>query len=156
MAKLYFDENGGFLGSQLSTDVGSVVVPQTFECDDADWLSLYAPNDPFLRLVDGAVVVDTAAQTTAAINLLNNAVTAYIDATCKAHGFEYGMASVAKYVGYANPFRANAEALGAWSAAIWTWLLAEMQNVLAGTRALPSSLDEILTDPAMPVLTMPA
>ena len=104
------------------------------------------------RTEDGTLFIGREGQTLAElVNELNTpwepsasqadytyAIQAEIDAKARERGYDNG-ASLASYVASTNvQWRAEAEAFVAWRDAKWTYALAAMTAVQAGTRAAPS------------------
>lgn len=84
--------------------------------------------------------LDAAAKQQAVVNAVNDvkhALQAHIDAVAAGLGFSGGNA-VMLYTGFNNPFRALAEAFGAWEAGIWVLANEQMALVKAGKQAMPT------------------
>lgn len=75
---------------------------------------------------------------------ISSAIQSMLDS--KAQELRYdNINSIAKYIGYDNPFRTEAEALGLWCASCWAELAIIEEEVESGERVLPS-LEEILAE----------
>ena len=78
------------------------------------------------------------------IGALKSSIQKYIDSTAKRLGYDE-INSIAKYMGYDNPYRAEAEALGLWTSNTWAYIEAELAKVMSGGRSMPST-DEALAE----------
>ena len=78
----------------------------------------------------------------AALVNIKQALQSHIDGVARGLGFTDGN-SVMLYTGFNNPFRALAEAFGAWEAGIWVLANEQMSLVKAGKKAMPSLTEAV-------------
>ena len=83
----------------------------------------------------------------AALVNIKQALQSHIDGVARGLGFTDGN-SVMLYAGFNNPFRALAEAFGAWEAGIWVLANEQMSLVKAGKKAMPSLTEAVGMIPA--------
>ena len=83
----------------------------------------------------------------AALVNVKQALQAHIDGVAHSLGFTDGN-SVMLYTGFNNPFRALAEAFGAWEAGIWVLANEQMSLVKAGKKAMSSLTEAVGMIPA--------
>ena len=83
----------------------------------------------------------------AALVNIKQALQAHIDGVAHSLGFKDGY-SVMLYTGFNNPFRALAEAFGAWEAGIWVLANEHMALVKAGKKAMPTLTEAVGMIPA--------
>ena len=83
----------------------------------------------------------------AALVNIKQALQAHIDGVAHSLGFTDGN-SVMLYTGFNNPFRALAEAFGAWEAGIWVLANEHMALVKAGKKAMPTLTEAVGMIPA--------
>ena len=83
----------------------------------------------------------------AALVNIKQALQAHIDGVAHSLGFTDGN-SVMLYAGFNNPFRALAEAFGAWEAGIWVLANEHMALVKAGKKAMPTLTEAVGMIPA--------
>ena len=83
----------------------------------------------------------------AALINIKQALQAHIDGVAHGLGFTDGN-SVMLYTGFNNPFRALAEAFGAWEAGIWVLANEHMALVKAGKKAMPTLTEAVGMIPA--------
>ena len=83
----------------------------------------------------------------AALVNIKQALQAHIDGVAHSLGFTDGN-SVMLYTGFNNPFRALAEAFGAWEAGIWVLANEHMALVKAGKKAMPTLTEVVGMIPA--------
>ena len=82
-----------------------------------------------------------------AVDAVKHALQAHIDSVAVGLGFSGGN-SVMLYTGFNNPFRALAEAFGAWEAGIWVLANEHMALVKAGKKAMPTLTEAVGMIPA--------
>jgi len=92
----------------------------------------------------GWVVIDIPAEQLMAskMNLVEQAVQKHINMTAQTYGYD-NINSIAKYMGYANSYRAEAEALGAWCASCWDKCYSILDEVQGGVIPEPT-IEELI------------
>ena len=83
----------------------------------------------------------------AALVNIKQGLQSHIDGVAHGLGFTDGN-SVMLYTGFNNPFRALAEAFGAWEASIWVLANEQMALVKAGKKAMPTLTEAVGMIPA--------
>lgn len=83
----------------------------------------------------------------AALVNIKQGLQSHIDGVAHGLGFTDGN-SVMLYTGFNNPFRALAEAFGAWEASIWVLADEQMALVKAGKKAMPTLTEAVGMIPA--------
>ena len=71
-------------------------------------------------------------------------VQTHIDSKAKELGYD-DINSIGKYIGYDNPFRLECEALGRYNANCWIKAHSIQDEVIAGTRPMPT-LEEVIAE----------
>lgn len=87
----------------------------------------------------------TVVQAIPTVETIEPAIQAHIDNVAKANGFD-SINSIGKFVGYDNSKRVLAESLGAWCANVWDFAEVEQAKVVAGTRTLPATMEEVIAE----------
>lgn len=125
---------------------------KVFLDDDRDFIIPYLPTT-FLytetkAYLDGGGVIE-AEFTEAEIieqqaQAINSAIQNHLDTQAKSLRYD-NINAIGKYVGYANDFQAEAEALGAWASSCWLVAGQIEADVQAGVRTMPT-VDEVLAE----------
>lgn len=76
------------------------------------------------------------------LKMIENDIQSHIDRQANALGYD-GIASIGKYLGYDNPFRAECEKLGLFNANCWVAAFGLLQSYKDGTATFSTS-DEII------------
>ena len=92
-----------------------------------------------------AIVMPTQAEQFKAIE---QAFEQHMDAVAKSKGYD-SRDSCRLYAGYPNPFQAEATAFGQWVANTWVLAFQQQQDVVAGTRPMPTAEGAVAEIPAM-------
>ena len=71
------------------------------------------------------------------LNMIKGSIQMHIDLKAQSLGFD-NINSISKYMGFDNPYRADAEALASWTANVWFYVEAELVNMQEGNRTIPT------------------
>ena len=71
------------------------------------------------------------------LNTIKGSIQMHIDLKAQSLGFD-NINSISKYMGFDNPYRADAEALASWTANVWFYVEAELVNMQEGNRTIPT------------------
>lgn len=82
---------------------------------------------------------------------IKNAVQTHLDKKAKSMGYD-DIDTIAKYIGYDNPFRVECELLGSWCASVWAYCYQALGDVTGGTRTEPT-IEELIAE--LPLLVLP-
>ena len=88
--------------------------------------------------------IDLAAQSESQFMELKQAVQNLLDTTAQSLKYD-NIQAIGKYVGYANIYRAESEALGVWTSTVWSTAEQIELDVLNGIRAMPT-VGEVLLE----------
>jgi len=107
----------------------------------------------FPKSIDGEIYLsgspETGWETQILITLnqetITQAIQDHIDKQAQALGYD-NINTIAKFMGFDNDDRVNAEALAVWCANVWKFAKEEFAKVEAQTRTLPDTMEEIVAE----------
>lgn len=156
MTIYYSPSTGGFYDSAVHHDDGIPADRKAITASQRDALLAAQSSGKNIRPSESGmpVAVDPDPPTTAEIiAALTDAVQQHMDAAAQAAGYD----SIASAVTYADEpavprFQAEGQALRAWRSQVWSTCYAGLDEVMAGTRAIPTAA-ELLAE--LPPFTLP-
>ena len=127
----------------LSEQLGKTIVMRGSEYVDLVTLSTLSQSDVDEALAEQQRLLD--------VDILalqqdgfNNAIQKHLDTQAQSLRYD-NINAIGKYVGYANDFQAEAEALGAWASSCWKVAGEIEADVKAGNRDMPT-VDTVLAE----------
>ena len=146
MKYAHIDTNNKLLG-WYDPDIHDTIPMPTIEVTDEQWQIAIDSGHTKIN-VDGTTEIfdfRSGDEITAEIlTAMVKGIQYHLDTQAQALGYD-NINSIGKFVGYPNPFRDQAESLGAWMANVWITGEGIKAEVLAGIRLLPT-LDEVIAE----------
>ena len=81
------------------------------------------------------------------MDMIKRAIQLNLNVQARELGFD-GINSIAKYMGFDNKYRADAESLARWTVSVWEYAEAELVKMQEGSRTVPTVDEAILELPA--------
>lgn len=118
-------------------------IPYTFKSDEID-----ESYDAEIRVYLETITINTYIEPVSpslTIKIIKQAVQNHLD--IKAQELDYdNINTIAKFIGYDNPYRIESESLGLWSANVWTYIESELKKVQDELRELPTSVEAAILE----------
>lgn len=121
-------------------------IPTTLSSDDA------LTSDLLAKVMSEIVPLEYTESDALRIANINEAIRNMLATLIIGKGYDTAE-GYAKYVGYANPYRLDAENLGKYEASVWDYAEQELAKFNAGTRTLPTPEEFLLELPQFVELT---